>query len=171
VEFTVRTEHHALRWVMNLAEAQGRLARWRLRLSEFTFKVENSRGAMNHAADTMSRLPGTGALSEPIDVEIPVDLVSDPASIAKMALEPDLVDSIQEIEVLLPSEIFEHQCRDPFARHVASRLGSDPSWDYEERVSWSTTPHQAKYEYIVPRYSVHMVPFPLFSPSPRTART
>jgi hypothetical protein len=42
----VRTDHHALRWVMNLAEAQGRLARWRLRLTEFTFKVEYSRGTL-----------------------------------------------------------------------------------------------------------------------------
>ena len=40
VKFTVRTDHHALRWVMNLADAQGRLARWRLRLAEFTFNVE-----------------------------------------------------------------------------------------------------------------------------------
>jgi hypothetical protein len=39
-EFTVRTDHHALKWVMNLSDAQGLLARWRLRLAEFTFKVE-----------------------------------------------------------------------------------------------------------------------------------
>jgi hypothetical protein len=37
--FTVRTDHHALRWVMNLSDAQGRLARWRLRLAKFTFTV------------------------------------------------------------------------------------------------------------------------------------
>jgi hypothetical protein len=40
IDFTVRTDHHALRWVMNIYDAQGRLARWRLRLSKFTFKVE-----------------------------------------------------------------------------------------------------------------------------------
>jgi RNase H-like domain found in reverse transcriptase len=38
--FTVQMDHHALRWVMNLSDAQGRLARWRLRLAEFDFKVE-----------------------------------------------------------------------------------------------------------------------------------
>jgi RNase H-like domain found in reverse transcriptase len=39
VEFTVRTDHQALRWVMNISDAQGRLERWRLRLAEFTFTV------------------------------------------------------------------------------------------------------------------------------------
>jgi RNase H-like domain found in reverse transcriptase len=37
-KFTVRTDHHALRWVMNLSDAQGHLARWRLRISEFDLK-------------------------------------------------------------------------------------------------------------------------------------
>jgi RNase H-like domain found in reverse transcriptase len=39
VEFTVRTDHQALRWVMNLSDAQGRLERWPLCLAEFTFTV------------------------------------------------------------------------------------------------------------------------------------
>jgi hypothetical protein len=56
-DFTVRTDHHALRRVMNLSDAQGRLARWRLRLAEFTFKVEYHPGVAHRAADAMSRLP------------------------------------------------------------------------------------------------------------------
>jgi RNase H-like domain found in reverse transcriptase len=39
VEFMVRTDPHVFPWVMNLAEAQRRLARCRLRLAEFNFKV------------------------------------------------------------------------------------------------------------------------------------
>jgi RNase H-like domain found in reverse transcriptase len=65
-EFTVRTDHHALRWVMNLSDAQGHLARWRLRLAEFTVKVEYHPGIAHHAADAMSRLPHQSIPSEPI---------------------------------------------------------------------------------------------------------
>ena len=32
--FTIRTDHDSLRWVLNFADAKGRLVRWRLRLSE-----------------------------------------------------------------------------------------------------------------------------------------
>ena len=65
--FTVRTDHNALRWVMNFSDAQGRLARWRLRLAELDFQVEYSPGANHHAADAMSRLPHQPVPDDAID--------------------------------------------------------------------------------------------------------
>jgi RNase H-like domain found in reverse transcriptase len=55
--FLIRTDHHSLRWVLNLADAQGRLARWRLSLLEFDFEVEYFPGKEHHAVEVMSRLP------------------------------------------------------------------------------------------------------------------
>jgi RNase H-like domain found in reverse transcriptase len=78
-EFTVRTDHHALRWVMNLSDAQGRLARWRLRLAEFTFNVEYHPGIAHHAADAMSRLPHQAIPAEPIEDYIPVCATTNPS--------------------------------------------------------------------------------------------
>ncbi len=54
-EFTIRTDHHALRLVLNLSEPQERLARWRLRLLEFESLVEYRAGAQHHAADYLHR--------------------------------------------------------------------------------------------------------------------
>jgi hypothetical protein len=70
--FTVRTDHHALRWVMKLSDAQGRLARWRLHLAEFTFKVEYHPGIAHHAADAMSRIPHQAVAAEHIEEDIPI---------------------------------------------------------------------------------------------------
>ena len=69
--FLIRTDHHSLRWVLNLSDAQGRLARWRLRLLEFDFEVEYSPGKEHHGADTLSRLPVEQPVSAPLDTEIP----------------------------------------------------------------------------------------------------
>jgi RNase H-like domain found in reverse transcriptase len=55
--FIIRTDQHSLRWVLDLADAQGRLARWRLRLPEFYFEVQYAPGRSHHGADVMSRLP------------------------------------------------------------------------------------------------------------------
>jgi hypothetical protein len=54
--FVIRTDHLSLRWVLNLSDAQGRIARWRLRLLEFDYEVQYHPGALNHGADMMSRL-------------------------------------------------------------------------------------------------------------------
>ena len=83
-KFLIRTDHHSLRWVLNLSDAQGRLARWRLRLLEFDFEVEYSPGKEHHGADTMSRLPPspqpeviTDIPVPAIDTEIPCFTVTD----------------------------------------------------------------------------------------------
>jgi hypothetical protein len=57
---------------MNLADTQGRLARWRLRLAEFDFQVEYSPVATHHAAYALSRLPHQTPERDEIDLDIPV---------------------------------------------------------------------------------------------------
>ena len=116
---------------MNLAEAQGRLARWRLRLSEFTFKVEYSPGATHHAADVLSRLTSKGVPASPVEVDIPVDLVNlnDPSR--PLALEAGSVDPIEEIEILHTEDLFHLHCRDPLSLRHAVQLAKNPLWDYD----------------------------------------
>jgi len=54
--FTVRTDHAALKWMLHMDGAHGRLARWRLRLAEFDYVVQTWPEASQHAADTTSRI-------------------------------------------------------------------------------------------------------------------
>jgi hypothetical protein len=49
--FVIQTDHNSLRWVLNLSDAHGRLARWRLRLLEFDFEVQYAPGKEHHGAD------------------------------------------------------------------------------------------------------------------------
>jgi RNase H-like domain found in reverse transcriptase len=49
-KFIIRTDHHSLRWVLNSSDAQGRLARWRLRLLEFDYEVQYNPGALHLGA-------------------------------------------------------------------------------------------------------------------------
>ena len=55
--FVLQTDHSALRWLMETKDLTGRLARWSLKLQEFTFEVRYRPGAANANADALSRLP------------------------------------------------------------------------------------------------------------------
>ena len=72
ISFIARTDHEVLKWLVSLTDTSGRLARWRLRLSEFTFTVEYKRGKENVAADALSRLPTTGLSNVDVEEDIPV---------------------------------------------------------------------------------------------------
>nr|GEW25398.1 reverse transcriptase domain-containing protein [Tanacetum cinerariifolium] len=52
----VYTDHSALKYLFAKKDAKARLLRWILLLQEFDFKVINTRGAENYAADHLSRL-------------------------------------------------------------------------------------------------------------------
>ena len=88
---------------MNLADAQGRLARWRLRLLEFDFEVAYYPGKDHHAADTLSRLPPPllFAPEVPLDTEIPCFNVEDDS-------DPGLL----EVEDLIESQRIDQKCLD-----------------------------------------------------------
>lgn len=54
-KFTVITDCAALKWLHKLGQPTGRLARWSLRLSQFTFDVKHRPGKLNIVPDFLSR--------------------------------------------------------------------------------------------------------------------
>ncbi len=58
--FTVLTDHDALRWALFIAKAEGRHAKWRLRLAEFDFNVVYWPGIKHTVPEALSRVPTEG---------------------------------------------------------------------------------------------------------------
>ncbi|CAF0979309.1 unnamed protein product, partial [Brachionus calyciflorus] len=53
----VCTNHQPLKWMMNVKDPQPRVARWIVRLSEYSFRIEYRPGKLNGNADSLSRWP------------------------------------------------------------------------------------------------------------------
>lgn len=55
--FLVRTDHNALKWLMNFRNPEGQLARWIETLSSFDMKIQHRPGARHRNAAALSRAP------------------------------------------------------------------------------------------------------------------
>ncbi len=55
-QFTVRTDHASLTWLQNFRNAEGMIARWLIKLSEYDMKIEHRKGALHGNADGLSRI-------------------------------------------------------------------------------------------------------------------
>ena len=56
-QFMARTDHNALKWIKNLKQPKGEVARWIERLSIFDFEIEHRPGRNHGNADDVSRIP------------------------------------------------------------------------------------------------------------------
>ena len=153
-QFTVRTDYHALRWLLNLTDVSGRLARWRLHLAKNDFEVEYRPGMKHQLADGMSRLR-TGDDPEEIEDEIPTFAVetdggeltiSDPTYVRAIDAdeqisgyflppepERDRVCTLEEQTDVVPvtaDELLTAQAEDPFCQEKANSVG-DPKSQFE----------------------------------------
>lgn len=54
-KFTVVTDHYSLKWLFNIKDPAGRIARWALRLQQFDFDVVHRPGKDHLVPDTLSR--------------------------------------------------------------------------------------------------------------------
>lgn len=55
--FTIRTDHAALRWLLNFRNPEGQVARWLQQLQEYDFVIEHRPGISHTNADALSRRP------------------------------------------------------------------------------------------------------------------
>ena len=54
--FTVVTDHSALKWLKNLKDATGKLARWALKLQQWDFDIVHRKGSLHQIPDALSRI-------------------------------------------------------------------------------------------------------------------
>ena len=55
--FLLRTDHSALRWLLNFCHPEGQIARWIESLQQYDFSVEHRSGSRHGNADALSRRP------------------------------------------------------------------------------------------------------------------
>lgn len=70
--FTAKTDRYALKWILNLEEATGKLARRRLRLMKYDFEIIHRAGVNHQAADTLSTLDTERKDASDVANDIPV---------------------------------------------------------------------------------------------------
>jgi len=56
-EFTVRTDHASLKWLMNFKDLDGQLCRWLNVLSNYNYKIVYRPGKLHSNCDALSRRP------------------------------------------------------------------------------------------------------------------
>jgi len=120
--FTVRTDHAALKWMLHMDGAHGRLAWWRLRLAEFDYVVQTRPGASHHAADKMSRISAPAVDDGAIPDAVPC--LALPNSSAAWQLPPQTEGGL--LSPLTLAKLLEGQAADGCCKEVRAAMdGSD----------------------------------------------
>lgn len=104
-KFTLITDHRPLTWLFSIKDPGSRLARWRLKLEEYNYKIIHKPGKINKNADALSRIKinhfnKTAEFHKQIlvfdETEAgPSDLINNPTNTDKVSHESNR-DSVEE---------------------------------------------------------------------------
>ena len=137
--FTVRTDHDSLRWLLNITDVSGRLARWRLRLAEFDYSVVNRPGVKHQAPDALSRLLTSGDDQSPLDDDIPCFITDTDSNEEELdhRMEDDyslteeevlaLREVAQAVEPISTPEFLQEQAKDSYCKSLLPETTVDAS--------------------------------------------
>ncbi|CDF38306.1 unnamed protein product [Chondrus crispus] len=140
--FNLRTDHEAVRWVLNLADSSGRLARWRLRLAEYNYEVQYRPGVKHQLADGVSRLRTDGGDTTPVDDEVSCFVVQSQEGSASLLgkvhwdLTQDRPDGFyvlavtpeeRDVSSISVANFLREQADDAFCRAAADTVGEPNS--------------------------------------------
>ena len=124
----MRTDHAALKWMLHMDGAHGRLAWWRLRLEKCDYVVQTRPGASHHAADTMSRI-STPAVHDG-DIPDALPSLALPNSSAAWQIPPQTEGGLLSPRKL--AELLEGQAEDARCKEVRAVMDSSDEARFHE---------------------------------------
>lgn len=68
--FRVITDHYSLLWLNSLKEPTGKLARWAVKLQQYSFELCHRKGKLNVVPDALSRIPSVNGEVNTIQVDL-----------------------------------------------------------------------------------------------------
>ena len=147
--FKLRTDHAAIRWMLNKTNVQGQYARWLAVMSTYDFEIEHRAGVKHSNADSLSRRPcsqcGRHSMCpsaqeaedalESSDDHATCNIVTragakrDPAPVSNFQQCQDVIDGWS------PEELRVSQLRDPEIRPIIEFLENSPTPPEWEEIS------------------------------------
>lgn len=132
-KFLIRTDHSALKWLMQFKNPEGQIARWIERLQEYDFRIEHRAGVSHRNADSLSRRPCPVECSHCVRTE---------------AKEPALLRTTVVNDEWAPTKIREDQENDPVLKKIRQwkEENQRPTWQEVSKLAPAIKSYWAQWD-------------------------